>query len=343
VNEKNYSCPFCPQTSSRKWNLEVHLVRKHHALGEAIKITSSTQTNSRFSRRAIDENIVGNHAINTPHEQYRPSFFIRGLNGENNNPLDMTIEWLGKMSEYCRLVPRPRPDSFNWSSPVMNMFPSQFSQGFLYQLGSMEFTAKTEPIRHMIVGYESYICDRCLVNAPLSFCGMSGADEVARSYHRCNQKRMREIEGLSKQDRDSERFQLYISRPEEIHKAIKELWTEGKSPYLIAVKLSSIPRNSYDFTSLLGQGYKWLHRAIQGKSIPLDESQLKEFLFQTNGNTYVSFSIAIKQGNSDMIESYFMTLSKERSLPFPFYVENPPIPPLRLNASLTLTPWKEKT
>jgi hypothetical protein len=327
VKEKNYSCPFCPQTSSRKWNLEVHLVRKHHALGEAIKITSLTRTNSRFSRRAIDENIAWNHAINKPHEQYRPSFFIRGLNGENNNPLDMTIQWLEKMSEYCRLVPRPRPDSSSWSSPVTNMLPSQFSQGFLDQLGSMEFTAKTEPIQHMVVGYESYICDRCLVDAPLSFCGMSGAGEVVRSYHRCNQKRMREIQRLSKQDRDCERFQLYISRPEEIHKAIKELWTEGKSPYLIAVKLSSIPRNSYDFTSLLGRGYKWLHRAIQGESIPLDKSQLKEFLFQTNGNTYVCFSIAIKQRDSDMIESYFMTLSKERSLPFPFYVENPPIPP----------------
>ena len=251
MKEKNYSCPFCPQTSSRKWNLGVHLKRKHQGLGEAIRITSSQRTNSRFSRRGIDENSKWNQASDIPHGSYRPSFFTSGLRtGDNNNPLDIAIESLQKMSEFVRLVdeltPRPRwPDSYSWSFPVGNILPFQSNQGVLDQLGSMEFTPKTDPIRDMVVGYESYICHQCLVNAPLSFYCVSGAGNVVRSHHRCSQKRISEIERLSKQDKDSVRFQLYISIPETMHKAIKEWWMEGNSPYLIAVRLSSIPKNSY--------------------------------------------------------------------------------------------------
>ena len=110
-----------------------------------------------------------------------------------------------------------------------------------------------------------------------------------------------------------------------MRKAIKALWTEGRKPYLIAVRMSLIPADSYDFTFLLKAGCQYLHDAIQGKTISLDDNQLKEFLFYSQGNSYVSCCVARQQGDSETIESYFITLSKE---PFPFalfYIENPKV------------------
>jgi hypothetical protein len=107
--------------------------------------------------------------------------------------------------------------------------------------------------------------------------------------------------------------------------AIKHWWTGGKSPYLIAKKLQSVPRNSYDFTSELKQGCEWLNRVIRDEIILLDDEQLEKFLFLSNGNSYVTFQIW--QGDLQVCQSYFMTLSKEPALPFDSIIENPEIPP----------------
>jgi hypothetical protein len=53
-------------------------------------------------------------------------------------------------------------------------------------------------------------------------------------------------------------------------------------------------------------------------------------------HTYVSFSIIIKQGDSKMIESYFVTLSKGQCPPAIFYVENPQIAPIRVPRCLSI-------
>lgn len=99
----------------------------------------------------------------------------------------------------------------------------------------------------------------------------------------------------------------------------------GEEPYLIAARMLLIPENSYDFTFLLKAGCQWLHDAIQGKTISLDDNQPKEYLLYSQGNSYVSFCVARQQGNSETIESYFMTLSKEPFLFTLFYLENPKV------------------
>jgi hypothetical protein len=72
---------------------------------------------------------------------------------------------------------------------------------------------------------------------------------------------------------------------------------------------------------------EWLRKAIPGKSICLDDSQLEEFLFQTKGNTYANAYIAIRRGDSETLESCIMTLSKEPLHTIPFYTRYPQILP----------------
>ena len=118
--------------------------------------------------------------------------------------------------------------------------------------------------------------------------------------------------------------------------AIKDWWTGGKSPFLIAKKLQSVPRNSYDFTSELKQGWEWLNRVTRDEIILLDDEQLAKFLFLSKGNSYATFHIW--QGDLQVCQSYFTTLSKEPALPFDSIIDNPEIFPFNPPLNVCLSP-----
>jgi hypothetical protein len=234
--------------------------------------------------------------------------------GKNSSPFDITNELMRGACEYIRLLDEIAPprqtsrDPFSWSSPVSNTNSALFNHQFL---------------KYVDFGYESYICPECLINAALPFGGVKGSDKIIKTEHRCNQKRLVDIERFTEEDKAAELARLRISRPEIMSKEIKKLWTEGRNLYLIAVKIPYISRTSYNFTYLYNQNCAWLHVTIEGKAISLDDYQLKEFLSYSQGNSYVSFCITKRLGVSETIESYFMTLFKTPSLFTPFFMENP--------------------
>lgn len=275
----------------------MHLGRKHYGIGEPIEIMPSRMQ----------------HASRLLPEIALPPSYVSAHTRKNSSPFEITNESMRGACEYIRLLDEiapPRqtsPEPFSWYSPVSNTTPYRFNRQFL---------------KYVDFGYESYICPECLINDALPFGGVTGSDKIIRSEHRCNQKRLVEIERFTEEVRAAEFERLHLSRPEIMHKEIKKLWTEGRSLYLIAVKIPYFPSTSYNFTYLYNQGCAWLHEAIKDKTT-LDDDQLKEFLSYSQGNSYVSFCIARRLGGSEIIESYFMTLSREPSLFTPFYIENP--------------------
>jgi hypothetical protein len=307
----------------------IHITRKHPDSNAEPVLTSLKKTNISFGGNASDESV-------------RKTSFGRGPKGEEgNNVLDTMNETIGKMIKFRRqldeLVPESRCfDPFNCFVPPSGSQPIELGQAFFDWLCSNDFTPETDPCGHLILGFESYVCSQCLVHMPLSFYGTRGTNRIIRSYHRCNQKRLIEVKSLSDEERDVEMFRLRIAAPDKMHEAIKHWCTKNNSPYVNAVKLQSVPNNSNDFTSYVTGDHDWLRSVMKGTRLLLDDNQLKKFLFLTGGKTYVSFSIMIKQGDSEITESYFMTLSKERCPHVVFYVENPEIAALQVPRCLSI-------
>jgi hypothetical protein len=278
----------------------VHLRRKHDDIGEPIEIMPSRM---QYASRLVPE-------IPLPHS------FVSAHARKNSSPFEIINESMRGACEYIRLLDEIAPprqtsqDSFGWYSPVSNTTPYKFDHQFL---------------KYVDFGYESYICPECLINDALPFGGVTGSDEIIRTEHRCNQKRLVEIERFTEDVKTAELARLRTSIPETMRKAINKLWTEGRNLYLIAVKIPYVSSTSYNFTNLYKQDCAWLHEAIEGKTISLDDDQLKEFLSYSQGNSYVSFCITIRLGGFEIIESYFMTLSKEPFLFAQFYIENPKV------------------
>lgn len=178
MRKEYYSCPHCPQTSSRRWNLIVHLKRRHNGLGQPVvgTTTKSQNTNRVPSESRLRSSLVGRAA------------------GKNMDPLDFVNEELRRAAEYRRLIDEVAPpgrrslDPIGWLLPVANSTFPQIN-GRLPEYAD--------------VGYVSYICNRCLVNAPLSFSVIKGSYQINGTKHRCNQKRRIEIEKLSKEEKSA--------------------------------------------------------------------------------------------------------------------------------------------
>ena len=79
MNNKYYSCPFCQQTSSRKWNLQVHLIRKHHGVGSPLENNRderSSGAHNKYSSKRILPFTEGQENIG---ETGPASYILKGL------------------------------------------------------------------------------------------------------------------------------------------------------------------------------------------------------------------------------------------------------------------------
>ena len=108
-----------------------------------------------------------------------------------------------------------------------------------------------------ISGYERYICRRCLGISPLSFIVIKDTGELIRTEHRCHPVTIARVQNLTEDEKNCMFLHHNKSSNDTMQNAIKDWWIGGKSPYLIVKKLQSVPRNSYDFTSELKQGWEW--------------------------------------------------------------------------------------
>jgi hypothetical protein len=323
MNNKYYSCPFCQQTSSRKWNLQVHLIRKHHGVGSPLENNWDERSSGAHNKYSSKRILPFTERQKNIGKTSPASYILKGLH-----------EFLEIESLLDKLIPREGPQPLQMPMYASNSFPT--FEEFLDILTSLSFTPKTDPLRQHIMGYECYICSRCLVTSPLSFIVIKDTGKVFRTEHRCHPVAIARVEKLTENEKNRTFLYQYISSNDTMSRAIKNEWIDGKSPYLIAKKLQSVPRNSYDFTSELEHGSEWLNRVTRDEIILLDDEQLAKFLFLSNGNSYVTFHIW--QADLQVCQSYFATLSKEPSLPFDSIIENPEIFPFNPPLNVCLSP-----
>jgi hypothetical protein len=330
MSNKKYRCPYCEQTSSRRWNLEVHLKRRHPAAGEPAGPSKDGSAYNgdwpyRFESGNEHSGMLGHN--NYPSVDFN-SFFRsdgRGVHIDSErNSLDNTIEDLRRVVEIKRLTKELNPQ---YQQPPLFM-PSidhvsiNYTEEFLRKLDSMTFTPETDPLRDRIIGLCCHICETCLSTVPLPLHGFRESNMIVPSHHRCNSLRVANLQGLSRSDRHSKIMKLYRSSPQTMKKAVQDWWLDGLSPYLILVPLIPAEKDSYEFTPQLLKDYRWLPKVIEEEQITLDDNYLNEFMSFTRGNTFIKFSIR-EAKTMPRVSSYFITLSRGPFLPFKFTIDNP--------------------
>jgi hypothetical protein len=213
MSNKKYRCPYCQQTSSRRWNLQVHLRRRHQAAGESV---SPSQEGSAFGGRPRYRFKPGDGRFFDFNSFSRSDRRWANINGERN-PLDDTIENLRRIVEIKRLTEEVNPQYQQYPSfmPQIDYVSINYIEEFLKKLDSMTFTPETDPLRDRIIGLRCHICEICLSTNPLPLHGFRESSMIVPSHHRCNPRRVANLQGLTGLDRRSKVMELYRSSPEQ--------------------------------------------------------------------------------------------------------------------------------
>lgn len=304
MSNKKYRCPYCEQTSSRMWNLRVHLRRRHEATGEQVGPAFDHEPIYGFKPR---EKLSGRLSKNDFNYSYRSD--VRGganINSKRNS-LDDTIDYLRRAVEIKRLTKElnPQYQQLQLFMPSMDHNSINYTDEFIEKIGSLTFTPETDPLRDWIIGLRCHIWETCLSTVALPIHGFKESCKIVPSHHQCNSKRVANLRGLTGPDRRSKIMELYQSLPEIMKEAAQDWWLDGVSPHLIVVPLTSPGNDTYEFTPQVLKDHRWLSIAIEN----------------TMGNTFIKFSIW--EANTTLHgPSYFMTLSKGPFLPFKFTIDN---------------------
>ena len=163
-----WKCPHCPQTSSRRWNLEVHINRRHGGTGYAIQTTSSYASSiaARQPVPSVDSPEIGtsvspglfnnqdyhdtNRIINRRVEEAKNN---KGSLEEFQKTIHEYIRWLRPLAEFQDLLRRISPSLSQ--QPMASLLPQLF-------LASIFEANNVIGNDWLPTGYKVQSCNRCL-------------------------------------------------------------------------------------------------------------------------------------------------------------------------------------
>ena len=134
MSNKKYRCPYCEQTSSRMWNLRVHLRRIHEATKEQL---DPSQAGPAYDPEPINgfkprEKLSARLSKNDFNYSYRSG--VRGANiNSKRNSLDDTIDYLRRAVEIKRLTEElnPQYQQLQLFMPSMNHGSINYTDEFI--------------------------------------------------------------------------------------------------------------------------------------------------------------------------------------------------------------------
>lgn len=307
MKRKLYRCPSCDQTSSRKWNLETHIGRKHSGAGIPIDIISPY--------RSINENArVGPSSKSYAWGEHYSRFAYRG-DAKPPPKRDTVRETLEDVRNFMELM-------------GVHNSPKTFDLGFMPHLATFQnwpgralsrqpfvFDLRPEAMRDCIVGFRSHMCKECISINPLPLFAFPETNtSLLDIVHKCDEKRISEIMSLTELERHKKGKEIFPEFPKEMSKAIQTLWINHTDPYLLALKLEKPSSNAYDITRLVDDTDRWLYRSIKRGAVVLEQNELEDFLFLAFGNTFCEVQLVRGHGELAKQEAYLLVLSRDSKL-----------------------------
>jgi hypothetical protein len=250
-----YCCPHCNQTSTRRWNLKIHIDRRHAGAGRPIP---------KIATEPIWTGGVG----------YKTRFKNNNFSITNHNPkaddpedfLEQSLQPLRKLKEFKDLY----SELSGQKAPSLNM-------GFMVS----DLASKTTTTYGTTLGYKGYGCDKCLT---------FGFEQIfdhptmtsLKVNHICNTQRLHEAQSVkdiattAKQRRQELILYLtmivdHIFQQEPIELAAVEI------PYYVFEKPISEEYVDLDSVSS-GTAIDWAYDVATGYKINIDKIVLSQFL-----------------------------------------------------------------
>jgi hypothetical protein len=293
MNSK-WSCPQCPMTSTRRWNVLRHIGTYHRSMSQPVSpYEKSNPAYQTFRESAPFQ--YPNTIFDTA--SYSPD--PRGPNPLQTQYLDNTISVLKKQVEVKDLLNQlllPNPTISRYSStPYSKHNYSQNGEPFDVEVST-------------ILGYEGYVCNKCLIGYCREVhCNKQG--ELLQTVHKCDPENVRSLKDDSLKKSSSQPRCDLIN---EMKRAIKK-WIDPVSIY--ADKVGPVMIDAH-FTRLdITDLNHWALCSITNKTNNLSDQELADFLINSQYNTYGFYDIHLLHHKQDIsLGKYLIFLSKRKPI-----------------------------
>jgi hypothetical protein len=302
AKEKGWLCPYCPQTCPRRWNLKVHIKRKHNGIGEPLE-ADSTYTNTTTSRFATHTGVNSRkEQQHTPKKQVDPI-------DEMHETLRKMVEQKKKYKEIQEFTRQLFSDiqqpTILGGMPFGSIPPPSFSDWSSWTINP---DAILHSLRDNIIALRGIVCNICLGSMIVPICRVNETNQIIDPEHFCDPKRIAKIQQHEENEKQIIIQDLESKLPEEMRKAVK-LWT-GNNTYLISLRLKEINKNSIDLTEDIDH---WTIRAMKEGQTVLDDNELLDFLKLGNDNINICtakyFHLNFQEDSIPESSSYLMLIS----------------------------------
>jgi hypothetical protein len=101
---KRWLCPFCSQTSTRYWNLKVHIHRRHNGIGEPILTAAGSFNSSYDAVRSRPESAASHFAKrdesfhNTPVHAYKTDHYPNSVSSRTESERTSSSQHINEMT-----------------------------------------------------------------------------------------------------------------------------------------------------------------------------------------------------------------------------------------------------
>jgi hypothetical protein len=246
---RHYDCPYCDQKSTRRWNLETHIKRRHGGTGQPIPVP-----NVPF------QSPVNYRVSSFPNSSSSNSIFSTS----NSDPMALQRQII----EFARIV-----------SPWIYGFRPSLSPG-LY--GAQPMNVGFSGGRN-VLGYKGHVCNKCLSWEIGEI--HDDEKELLRSNHTCDPQKLQEMQsvtdipGTINKQRLELIFYLTLACTNDMYNQ-QELvdLTAVEIPPRVFDKQSDSYEEYVDLDSLPPGIPDWVHRAVKEGRTFVNRTGLAEFL-----------------------------------------------------------------
>lgn len=277
-----WKCASCDQTSSRRWNLEVHIKRKHNGAAGPVNLDFNYNTHSP-SQIDLGDKV---HKNQNPHKVhlYGKSFGNSSLKNSFDF-IDEAYELVQKFTtvkEFINRNSRLNQPLLSLSLPVgATSFPSYIQSDY----PTASFPSNDTSIMENIVAFRGYVCMNCVTKYIIPVFWFQETGKLVETRHQCQ----------NKADFNSDLhniIDLYSGLMKELRDAVN-YWSHYK-PILVSEPIPKLQNDSClsisDYTS-----DSWLSRVIDNGETSLNDKELIEFLCCCGNQTYNCFNVYSKQ------------------------------------------------
>jgi hypothetical protein len=311
-----WNCPHCQMSSTRHWNVQRHIHRRHGGMGEPVR-----SDNRRYYKDMNSQNFPSPFAYSYQTSMSIPAQEKKSHNNFSNVLENQILVPLRKMVEYKNLLSQLSTiqrlqqqrtmldgDGILYPSISSMAFHTEESNNNLSEEPSLDNENNSE-----IIGYRGHICENCsIVSIDTIFCHKDRESGQIETAHICNSKRLDDAQLKSNKDKTINNLNEKL--PEVMKKKVNS-WTQNSASLLAIEMPPNVAFNNCCEITPTNENH-WAARAIKNRRTILNDDELSDFLHKVRNSTYAPFKFISKSSQEQRKESstrhYLMMIADDK-------------------------------